>query len=136
MALEERASSLALSLVDILESNDHTRTRVYAAAGGALVTIVMWIVHLTWPEVFAFLFQIESWAKLALGAALAPPFVTALALGPFIYRQPVEPVSSEQAGPMSTYFYQERSSRRWKLLVVAGIVAALNFLLMLITAGM
>lgn len=135
MSLEEQTSSWALSLFDTLESNNHRRTRVFTAVGGAAVTFVVWIAHLLNPEVFAYLFQSKGWAKLALGVLLAPPFVLAFTLGSFIYPQPVEPDSKDEVGPMSTYFYQERSGRRWKLLIAAGLVAAVNLVLMVATSG-
>jgi hypothetical protein len=113
----------------------HTRTRVCAAAVGALVTIVVWAVHLTFPEVFTFFLEMDSWAKFAVAFVLAPPFVLSLGVGSFLYPQPPEPASTEQTGPMSAFFYQERASRRWKLLVAAAIVAAVNFLLMFVTSG-
>ena len=133
--LEERANSWALSLVEVLESNAHTRTRAYAAAGAGLFTIVMWVVHLLYPEIFTSLIQVDGLAKAFAGIVLAPPFIVALAVVPLIYRPPAEPASSEEIGPMSTYFYQERSSRRWKLLMMAGVFTALNFLLMIITSA-
>ena len=134
MALEERASSAALSLVDILESHDHTRTRVYVAAGAAAATIVMWVVHLTYPQIFTFFLDIDSWAKLALGFVLAPPFLVGLGAGSFIFPQAIRPSSTVESEPMSTFFYQEQASRRWKLLIAAGLIAAVNFVLMLVTS--
>ena len=134
MSLEEQASSWALSLFDTLESHNHRRTRVFTAVGGAAVTFVVWIAHLLNPEIFAYFLQSKGWAKLALGFLLAPPFVFAFTLGSFIYPQPIEPESKDEVGPMSTYFYQERSARRWKLLIAAGLVAAVNFVLMLVTS--
>ena len=135
MSFEENASSWAVSLFDALESNGHTRIRIYAASGGALATIIMWAVHLTHPEIYAFFLQVDSWAKLFLGIVLAPPFVVGFTVGSFIYRQPVEAGITNEVGPMSTYFYQERASRRWRLLIAAGILAAVNFILMLVTSG-
>lgn len=135
MSLEEQASSWALSLFDTLESQSHRRTRIFTAVGGAVVTVVVWIAHLLNPEIFAYFFQSRGWAKLILGFLLAPPFVVAFTAGSFVYPQPIEPKSRDEVGLMSTYFYQERSSRRWKLLIVAGIVAAVNFILMIITSG-
>lgn len=135
MSYEEEATSWALSLFDALESYTHTTMRVFIAAGGALVTLVIWIFHLINPEVFTYFLHIDSWAKLILGSLLAPPFVAAFTIGSFIYPQPVEPKTEDRSGPMSTYFYRERASRRWKLLIAAGICAALNFVLMLITSG-
>ena len=135
MSLEEQASSSALSLFDTLESNNHKRTRVFVAVGAAMVTLFVWIAHLLNPEIFAYFLQSKGWAKLFLGFLLAPPFVLAFSVGSFIYPQPNEPDSKDEVGLMSTYFYQERSSRRWKLLIAAGIVAAVNFVAMLITSG-
>lgn len=134
MALEERASSAALSLVDILESNEHSRTRLYVAAGAALATIVMWVVHVTYPEVFTFFIDVDGWAKLALGVVLAPPFLVGLGAGSFLFPQAIKPTSTVESGPMSTFFYQEQASRRWKILIGAGALAAVNLLLMFITA--
>ena len=136
MSLEEQASSTALSLFDTLESNNHKRTRVFMAAGAAVVTLVVWIAHLFNPEVFAYFLQSKGWAKLFLGFLLAPPFVLAFTAGSFIYPQPDEPDSKDEVGPMSTYFYQERSSRRWKLLIAAGLIAAVNLVAMVIASGL
>jgi len=94
----------------------------------------MWVVHLLHPEIFNFFFGSDDWTKLCLGFVLAPPFVVAFTLGSFIYRQPVEPDATDASGPMSGYFYRERASRRWKLIMASGLIAAVNFLLMLVTA--
>ena len=136
MSLEEHASSWALSLFDTLDSGGGKRTRIFAAAVAAVVTLILWIVHLLNPELLAEFLQVDGLAKLPLGFLLAPPFVLAFTVGSFIYPQPIEPKSKDQVGLMSTYFYQERSSRRWKLLIVAALIAAVNFVLMLITSGM
>ena len=135
MSLEERATSSALSMVDALESPTHNGVRVVAAAAGILVTVIMWIIHLEYLDLFSFFGEIEGWAKLLLGFLLAPPFVVAFTLGCFIYPPPLEPKTGDEIGPMTTYFYQERAGRRRKLLIVAGLVAAVNFLLMLIMSG-
>lgn len=134
MSVEEKAESWAVSLFDALESNTHTTVRVYLAAGGALVTIGMWVVHLLYPEIFKFFFESDDWLKLFFGVVLVPPFVLAFTVGSFIYRQPVEPDKTDVSGPMSGYFYQERASRRWKLIIGAALIAAVNFVLMLVTA--
>lgn len=136
MSLEEEASSWALSLFDTLESNSHRRTRLYAAVGAGVVTILVWIAHLLNPEIFTSLLELDSWLKLLVGFLLAPPFVLAFTVGSFIYPQPIEPKSKDQVGLMSTYFYQERSSRRWKLLIAAGVVAAVNLVAMFVATGM
>ena len=134
MPFEKRATSLAVSLVDTLESAAQTKRRVIAAVGATLVTIAMWVVHLIYPGIFDTLIQDDSWGKLFLGLVLAPPFVAALCIGSFIYRQGIEPEKNEP-GPMSGYFYRESANKRWKLFIVAGIITAVNFLLMLITSA-
>ena len=135
MSLEERSTSWALSLFDALESHDHTRPRILAAAGGALVTVIVWVVHLRYLNLFDFMLELDDWAKPLVGFLLAPPFVVAFTIGSFIYPQPTDSLKENDLGPMSTYFYQERASRRWKLLIAAGIFAAVNFVLMLISSG-
>ena len=134
MSVEEKAGSWALSWFDALESNTHTRIRIYTAAGAALVTIGMWVVHLLYPGIFTFFFESDDWLKLFFGVALAPPFVVAFTVGSFVYPQPIEPVKTDVTGPMSAYFYRERASRRWKLVSAAALIAAVNFVLMLVTA--
>jgi hypothetical protein len=134
MPFEKRATSWAVSLFDSLESPTQTKGRVIAAVGGTLVTIVMWVVHLIYPQIFDTLIHEDDWAKLFLGFVLAPPFVAAFSIGSFIYRQGIETVKHE-SGPMSGYFYQESANKRWKLLMAAGIITAVNFLLMLITSA-
>ena len=134
MPFEQRATSRAVSLIDALESPAQTKGRVIAAVGGILVTIVMWVVHLTFPQIFRTLIQEDDWSKLFLGFVLAPPFVAAFSIGSFIYRQGIEPVKHE-SGPMSGYFYRETANKRWKLFIVAGIITAVNFMLMLIATA-
>src|SRR5215813_4866880 len=134
MPFEKRATSWAVSLFDTLESPAQTRGRMIAAVVGTLATIVMWGGHLMYPQIFDTLINEDDWAKLALGFVLAPPFVAAFAIGSFIYRQGLEQVKHEY-GPMSGYFYQESANKRWKLLIAAGIITAVNFLLMLITSA-
>ena len=136
MSYEEEASSWALSLFDSLESQTRVKRRILVAAGAALATVIMWAVHLMNPDLLTALIDLDNWAKLLLGVLLAPPFVLAFVVGSFIYPQPVEPKTKEAVGPMSTYFYQERSSRRWKRLIAAGLVAGLNLVLMIATSGM
>ena len=136
MSFEERSTSWVLSLFDALESHDHIRPRILAAAGGTLVTVIIWVVHLRYFDILHFLIELDDWAKPLVGFLLAPPFVVAFTVGSFIYPQPIQSLKENDSGPMSTYFYRERASRRWKLLIAAGIFAAVNFLLMFISSGM
>ena len=135
MPLEDEASSAALSLIDALESPAQVGKRVFAAVCGVGVTICIWVVHLLRPDIFTYFLEQDGWLKLFLGFALAPPFVVAFTIGSFIYPQPAEPKDSSAFGPMSAYMYQERSSRRWKLLMAAGLFAGLNLVLMLVASA-
>jgi len=132
MSLEERGESWALSLVDALESPAHKNVRFGAGAAATVVTICMWIVHLNYPEILGFFFQLDDWAKLIIGVLLAPPFVVAFTVITIVLPQPIE---TNETGPMSGYFYQERSGRRWRIFIGAGLFAALNLILMLVTSG-
>lgn len=132
MSLEERGESWAVSLVDALESPANKNIRVAAAAGATVVTICMWIVHLNFPQVRAFFFQMDDWAKLVIGFLLAPPFLLAYTALLSISPQPIE---KHETGPMSAYFYQERSRKRWKLFIGAALVSAVNLVLMFATSG-
>ena len=134
MSIEDQASSWALSLFDLLDSPSHTRKRIIATVGAALVTAGMWIMHLLDPDIVGYFLDSDNASKLVLGVLLAPPFVAAFGVATFIYPQAIERETRSDSGLMSTYFYQERSSRRWKLLIAAGIVAAVNLLVMLVTA--
>ena len=132
--VRKRITSRALSLFDALEENSETRTRLWAAAGGIVGTTVMWVVHLTYPEIFQTLMEDRGWAKFLVGAVLAPPFVVAFSIGSFIYPQ-ADKQGDNDSGPMSGYFYRESADRKYKLLIGAGLIAGLNLLLMMITSA-
>src|SRR5689334_14578557 len=57
-----------------------------------------------------------------------PPFLAVYALGHLLYPRTEEGPDVE-SGFMSGYRYQEKSARRWQIIMVAGIIAALNYLL-------
>ena len=130
--LEERGESWAVSLVAALESPANKNVRVGAAAGATVLTICMWIVHLSFPQVREFFFQMDDWAKLVIAFLLAPPFVLAYTVLLSIFPQPIE---KNETGPMSTYFYQERSSKRWKVFIAAALFSAANLVFMFATSA-
>jgi hypothetical protein len=133
--LERRANAFALSLFQTLEANTQSRVRILAAAGGMLVTIGLWVVHLIYPYLFNSLLQLDDRTAYLAAFVLvfSPPFAAAFSIGTLLCPQAEEPVNNE-SGPMSGYFYQERANKRWRIVIVAGIVAAANFLLMVITS--
>ncbi|HEX6650339.1 MAG TPA: hypothetical protein VF075_12400 [Pyrinomonadaceae bacterium] len=110
------------------------RVRFLAVVIGTVVTIVMWVVHLSYPSVFQTLLNGDVEVKLLTGLALAPPFTAAFSIGHLIYPEPRELVD-EESGPMSGYFYRRSADRKWTIAIAAGIVAAVNFLCMMITAA-
>jgi hypothetical protein len=132
--LQRHASSGMSSLYEALESNTRTRIYVVVAAVGIVATIVLWILHLSFPHVVMALMERDS--KLALfglfGVLVAPPFAVAFSLGSIIFRRTSQPVAAD-SGPMSGYFYREQATREWKIAIVAGLFGGLNFLLTLIT---
>lgn len=131
---QKRITSWALSLFEHLDANPQTRMRIIVAAGGMLTTIGMWLVHLTYPEIFQRLIQEESVSKLLVGFLLAPPFVVAFSIGSFISPQVHKPVEDE-SGPMSGYFYRERADKKYRVLICAGLIAGLNLVLMIATSA-
>ena len=108
--------------------------RIVVTAGAMLVTIGMWLLHLTHPEIFQTLIQEDSVGKLLVGFVLAPPFVVSFCIGSFICPEAHETVKDE-AGPMSGYFYRERANKKYWILIAAGLIAGLNLLLMIVTSA-
>lgn len=133
MSLESRVNSLVLSTLNDLEAKRRNRMRLLAVLIGIGITIVMWIVHLNYPHLFFLLLSSRREIKFLAALVMVPPFATAFSLGYLIYPQANEPVGNE-SGPMAGYFYRRSADRKWWIVIVAGIVAALNFLLMLITS--
>jgi hypothetical protein len=108
--------------------------RTLVAAGAMLVTIGMWLVHLTYPEIFQTLLQEKSVSKLLIGFVLAPPFVVAFSIGSFIAPQ-VRKAVEDESGPMSGYFYRERVDKKYRVLICAGLFAGVNLVLMIATSA-
>jgi len=70
---------------------------------GTVVTIAMWVVHLSYPFVFQTLLDGDVEVKFLTGLTLAPPFAAAFSIGHLVYPQARELVD-EDSGPMSAYF--------------------------------
>lgn len=134
-SLDEHGTSWALSAVDALETNNQKKTRGVVAAGGILITIGMWIGHWFYPYVLDHLVQLESKILflLVFAAVIAPPFAAAFSIGSIIFPQANEPVKNDSE-PMSGYFYRERADTKWKLVVFAALIAATNFIFLVITS--
>lgn len=135
-SLDQRLTSWALSLFHALETNTRTRTRVLAVAGGVLAVIGMWLVHLSYPFIVHNVIEAEKKILFlfVFGLVIAPPFAVAFIIGSLIWPQANEP-DEKESGPMSGYFYQERGDSRWKIVIVAAIISAMNFVAMLVTSS-
>jgi len=135
--LDRRAASGMSSLFQSLEGNTQARIYVLVAAGGLIGTVLLWVVHWSYPHVMLELLGNDSKALILFLFAVvaAPPFCLAYSLGSIISRRAGVPAHDEDSGPMSGYFYRERANKEWKLLMLAGICGGLNFLLMLITSS-
>ncbi len=132
--LQHRAASGVSSLFQALESNTRTRMYLLVIAGGIVATIVLWVVHLSFPHVVLELLGRDSkFLILCLFAVLfAPPFAVAFSIGAIVGR-PADARAEDESGPMSVYFYRERATREWTIAIVAGLFGGLNFLLTVIT---
>jgi hypothetical protein len=133
MSVEENVTSRVLSTLQSLESDGQKRIRIAGIAVGVLVTIGMWIVHLSFPELFQLLLSGRREIKLLAALVLIPPFVAGFSAGHLIWPSPDGKASPED-GPMSGYFYRRSADTKWKIAIAAGLVAGANFLLMLITS--
>lgn len=133
--LDRKAMSGMSSAFQALEANTRTRINVLVAAVGVVATVVLWILHLRFPYVVPDVMGRDSKVLMLLlfAAVIAPPFCVVYSLGSIMGRRGGGAPAHEEAGPMSGYFYRERANKEWKLVIVAGIVGGLNFLLMVIT---
>jgi len=132
--LDRKAMSGMSSAFEALEANTQTRIYVLVAAVGAVATVVLWILHLRYPYVVPEVMGRDSKVLMLVlfVAVTAPPFAIVYSLGSIIGRRAGAP-AHEASGPMSGYFYRERANKEWKLVMIAGIVGGLNFLLIFIT---
>ena len=134
-SFDEEGTSWALSALDAMETNTRRKTRVLWVAGGMLATIAIWVAHWMYPYVLEDLVELQN--KLVFLAVfavvLAPPFVVAYNIGCILFPNVNAPVKDD-SGPMSGYFYQERSDRKWKLFLGAALIAAANLVLMALTS--
>jgi hypothetical protein len=131
--LRRRSSSLLDSVVDItgaIEHNSRTTNFVIAVAG-AIGTAVLWWVHLTHPGTFpdpVYDGGHSNAARLIIG--LAPPFLTIFALAHAV----LPSAEVDPSGPMSSYLKQQASGRLWKISIIAGVIAAVNLLFLIMTS--
>ena len=122
----------ALSLVDLilssfeaLEGNNQRKLQLVVAVVGTLATIGMWYAHLSDPSRF------NSLSSTQRVLVLVPPFITVFGIGHFVFPNVSAP-ADDPSGPMSGYLSLDKSDRKWRIVVGAGFISAINFLLMML----
>lgn len=94
--------------------------------------MAMWWVHLRNPTLF-FSHQGPLHGLFPV-LALFPPFLAAVSFGYLLFPEIAKP-SLTRSGPMSGYLQSEKAEKKWKLIVTAGALSALNLLCMLFTSS-
>jgi hypothetical protein len=97
---------------------------------GMLATVFIWIVHLRHPLLLEG--APEFLRTFAVVLVLAVSFLTVLSAAYFLF--PDGP-SEKAPGLMSSYLQGERERKRWKIMVVAGMLGAINLFGMAIATG-
>jgi len=95
-----------------------------------LSTVFIWIVHLRHPLLLEG--APEFLRTFAVLLVFATPFLTVLSAAYSLF--PDGP-SEKAPGPMSSYLQGERERKRWKIMVVAGMLSAINLFGMAIANG-
>ncbi len=107
------------------------RKNVWVAAGGILSTIAIWAFHATHTQFLSRLPGILS--KIILLAVLVPPFLVVLSLAYLLF--PDESSLNSSSGPMSSYIQKQRDDKRWKIMILSGLVAIANLFCMVLSAA-
>ena len=122
-------ASLLSSSIAILETDKRRHLLLLVALAGILGTIGLWWIHLSSPG----LFDKVSNNKISIVVIFAPPFFAALSFGHLMLPE-LKEGNEYESGPMSGYFYREKSNKRWKIVIAAVMIGALNFILMALTS--
>jgi hypothetical protein len=134
-SLTEPTINRSTGLLERLEQRELLRpTAIIGLVGTALI----WFLLIEFHSVRDFLFQLplEGGGKLGYGftflrggLVMAFPFFGALALGHLLM-----PGIGEDTVPdsefMSSYHQKDKSEKRWRIVIVAGMFGALNLILM------
>jgi hypothetical protein len=107
------------------------RKNVSVAAGGILSTVAIWAFHVTHTQFLSHLPGILS--KIILLAVLVPPFLVVLSLAYLLF--PDDSSLNSPSGPMSSYIQKQRDDKRWKIMILSGLVATANLFCMVLFAA-
>jgi len=114
-------------LLNYMDGPGHRKLQAAIGVLGALGTIAIWWARLH----FNYFVIIHS--RIIVLVLLAPPYLMAFGFGNSIARHDPEPPPD---GLMSSYMQHEQSARKWRLRIAAGLVAALNLLLMIFVGSL
>ena len=128
-----KISTMVSNVFLVMESHDDRGHHIIISLVGAIATSILWWVHLKHHELFASRFIHGDFNKLWIVIVMAPPFVLTYGLGKLIFTGKAN--KPGDSGPMSGYLSSVESETKWKVIVGAGIVAFINWLLMLIATG-
>jgi len=139
------AQALAVNADSGLVKLTQRRTRLLLAfVFGLIATVMVWIAALRFPYLVSAIYSngVNSnlpsrystlLSVLLMSIPFAPPFVSFFALGNILLPSPPEPEIA--SGVMSSFDYRERSSKRWLIVMAAGMLGALNCLLLLVAVS-
>jgi len=129
VSLIERLLDPVLLSLRVLETG--CRKSVWVAAGGILSTVAIWAFHVTHTQFLSRLPGILS--KIILLAVLVPPFLVVLSLAYLLF--PNDSSFNSSSGPMSSYIQRQRDDKRWKIMILSGLVATANLFCMVLFAA-
>ena len=129
--IKRLVAALALGSFETLEAAKRRSTRILAAAAAVLITAGMWLVHLSNPSLtFG---HHGALGELVYVLVLGPPFLAGVSIGYLLFPEIEKPIPTGP-GPMSGYMQREKAETRWKIIVTAGMLSAVNMFCMIFTS--
>ena len=109
---------------------------------GLMATAIMWIAALHFPYTVSAIYSngVDTnlprygtlLSVLLMSIPFAPPFISVFALSNLLFPSPQTELTS---GVMSTFEYTQKSSKRWLVVIAAGMSGALNCILLLVAVS-
>jgi hypothetical protein len=129
------------SELGLLRLSQRRRWLLSAVVLGLIATVFVWLAVIRFPfGASAVLFggfdsnlrsRNVSLQTVLVGAIpFVPPFISAFALGHLLFPSPPEPEIA--SGMMATFDYRQKSNKRYLIVIAAGMVGAVNSILIII----
>ena len=134
MSLIDRwLTSVLPSAFDALDASKGKWLLVLSTMVGVLGTIGSWCVHLKYPWFLYDLLDTHILGVIAIAVVLTPPFLASYCIGRLLL--PELNGNVEVTGqPLSGYLFSEKEYGKWRMSVVAGMIAGLDLLAMWFTS--